>query len=110
MEFSASKQGMFLVLAAKGRMDAITAPRFEAECDSQLKAGEKRLVVDLSGLEYISSAGLRSILASAKKLKAQGGDLAFCCLSGIVAEVFAVSGFAKLLPVLATLDDALARS
>lgn len=110
MEFSASKQGDFLVLAPKGRMDAITAPRFEAECDTHLQAGEKRIVVDMSGLEYISSAGLRSILASAKKLKAQGGDLAFCCLSGIVAEVFAVSGFSKLLPVLASLDDAVSRS
>ena len=110
MEFSATKHGPFVVLAATGRMDAITAPRFETECARQMEAGEKRLVVDMAGLEYISSAGLRSILAAAKKLKAQGGDLAFCCLSGIVAEVFAVSGFAKLLPVLATREEALART
>ena len=79
-------------------------------CAACLEAGDKRLVVDLAGLEYISSAGLRSILASAKKLKAQGGDLAFCALSGIVAEVFAVSGFAKLLPVFATRAEAVARA
>lgn len=109
MDFTGTKSGAFLVLAARGRMDALSAPEFEAEAARWLEAGEKRLVVDLAGLDYISSAGLRSILAAAKKLKAQGGDLAFCRLSGIVAEVFAVSGFAKLLPVLPTLEDALAR-
>lgn len=110
MEFTEIKEGAFLVLVATGRMDAITAPEFEAKCMSCLEAGEKRLVVDLSALEYISSAGLRSILSSAKKLKAQGGDLAFCALSGIVAEVFAMSGFAKLLPVFPTRQEALARA
>jgi len=110
MEFTQSKEGSFLVLAAAGRMDTLTSPEFETKCLECLNAGEKRLVVDMSGLEYISSAGLRSILSVAKKLKASGGDIAFCALSGIVAEVFAVSGFVKLMPVFATRQEALARS
>ena len=109
MEFTQTQDGAYLVLAASGRMDTLTAPEFEAKCLACLEAGSKRLVVDLSSLEYISSAGLRSILAAAKKLKAAGGDIAFCALSGIVAEVFAVSGFNKLLPVFATREQALAR-
>ncbi|HWR03688.1 MAG TPA: STAS domain-containing protein [Humidesulfovibrio sp.] len=110
MDFTQSKEGAFLVLAVAGRMDTITAPQFEAQCLACLEAGDKRLVVDLGGLEYISSAGLRSILSAAKKLKAAGGDIAFCALSGIVAEVFAVSGFNKLMPVFATRQEALARA
>lgn len=110
MDFTQSKEGAFLVLAVAGRMDTITAPQFEAQCLSSLEAGDKRLVVDLGGLEYISSAGLRSILSAAKKLKAAGGDIAFCALSGIVAEVFAVSGFNKLMPVFPTRQEALARA
>lgn len=110
MEFTSTKEGAFLVLAVSGRMDAVTAPEFEASSLEFLASGEKRLVVDLSGVEYISSAGLRSILAVAKKLKASGGDLAFCALSGFVSEVFAVSGFAKLLPVFVTRQEALARA
>ncbi len=110
MEFSTEKSGAFLVLAAKGRMDTLTAPSFEAECVKWLDQGEKRLVVDLSALDYISSAGLRSILSAAKKCKAQGGDIAFCALAGIVAEVFSVSGFAALLPVFETREQALARA
>jgi anti-anti-sigma factor len=109
MEFSGTKSGAFLVLCVTGRMDAMNAQEFDAECARRLAEGEKRLVVDLAGLEYISSAGLRSILAAAKKLKAQGGELSFCSLSGIVAEVFTVSGFAKLLPVFPTREEALGR-
>lgn len=108
MEISQIKEGQSLVLAPSGRMDAVTAPQFEAKCLECLAAGEKRLVIDLAGLEYISSAGLRSILSAAKKLKAAGGGMVFCALSGIVAEVFAVSGFDKLLPVKATRQEALA--
>lgn len=110
MEFTGEKSGAFLVLTVSGRMDTLTAPEFEAEVARQMAAGESRLVLDLTRLAYISSAGLRSILAAAKLLKAKGGDLAFCGLSGLVAEVFAVSGFAKLLPVFATREEALSRT
>lgn len=109
MEFSGVKDGGFLVLSVGGRMDAMTAKEFEDECARWIEAGEKRLVIDLSGLEYISSAGLRSILMLAKKLKAQAGDLAFCALSEMVTEIFTVSGFVKMLPVFATRAEALAR-
>jgi anti-anti-sigma factor len=87
-------------------MDALSAPQFEDEFVRSLAAGEKRFVVDLSGLDYISSAGLRSILFASKRLKAEGGDMAFCGLTGIVAQVFTVSGFLKILPVFATREDA----
>jgi anti-sigma B factor antagonist len=110
MEFKGEKIGAFLVLVVSGRMDTLTAPEFEAETAKWIAAGEKRMVLDLSQLAYISSAGLRSILAAAKQLKAGGGDLAFCGLSGLVAEVFTVSGFVKLLPVFASREAALART
>jgi len=109
MQFSGEKDGSFFVLAVGGRMDAMTSKEFEDECSRWLAAGEKRLVIDFSGLEYISSAGLRSILLLAKKLKAQGGDVAFCALSEMVTEIFTVSGFVKMLPVFATRAEALAR-
>jgi len=98
------------VLAVLGRMDTLTAPEFEAKCAACAAEGTTRIVVDLSGLEYISSAGLRGILSSAKKLKALGGGLSFCGLSGMVAEVFTMSGFIKLLPVFATRQEALAKA
>ena len=62
---------------------------------------------DLTALEYVSSAGLRCVLAIAKKLKASEGTLALCGLSGLVKEVFSVSGFDSFFPVYETVDEAI---
>jgi anti-anti-sigma factor len=65
-------------------------------------------VVDLGELEYISSAGIRSILLVAKKLKTLEGELGFACISGMVEKVFNIAGIYALFPMYATLEDALA--
>lgn len=106
MDFSSEKKGDFLVVTVKGRMDAVTAPDFEKNCAEAIDGGEKSLVVDLGGLEYISSAGLRGILSTAKKLKAAQGQIAFANLSGMVQEVFAISGFTAMFSVYATVEEA----
>lgn len=99
MEFNSHKEQGAVSIEVSGRMDANTAPEFEAECAKWLEQGESTLIVDLQNLEYISSAGLRSILASGKKLKAQGGSLILCSLSGMVEEVFNISGFSSIFPI-----------
>lgn len=108
MEFDNKKNGDALVVMVSGRMDAITAPEFDAQCQGWIDASETKIVVDLSGLEYISSAGLRSILAAAKKVKGAQGELLFSGLSGMVEEVFSVSGFSAMFKLYATPEDALA--
>lgn len=108
MDFNSSKNGDALVVLVSGRMDAITATEFDAECQSWIDAGDTKVVIDLSGLEYISSAGLRSILSAAKKIKGAQGELLFCGLSGMVEEVFSVSGFSAMFKLYATPEDALA--
>lgn len=107
MKLESSKSGDVVVLKLIGRMDAVTAPDFEKECDSWLGQGDKDIVVQMNELEYISSAGLRSLLSSAKKLKAEGGSLKFCNLSGMVQEVFTLSGFAHMFPIFSSLEEAL---
>ncbi len=109
MEFDSSKQGDSVVIKVKGRMDAVSAPEFEKECGKWIEAGDKSLIIDLGGLEYISSAGLRSILAAAKKLKAAQGAICFCNLQGMVQEVFSISGFATMFPIKDSLEEALAK-
>ncbi|HDQ40016.1 MAG TPA: anti-sigma factor antagonist [Desulfonatronum sp.] len=108
MELSGSKQGSSMVVKVAGRMDATSAPQFEEECAKWIEQGENFLVVDMGGLEYISSAGLRSILATGKKLKGNGGSLAFGNMQGMVKEVFDISGFTSIFPVYDTLEAALA--
>ena len=64
-------------------------------------------VIDLAGVDYVSSAGLRVILLAGKRLKAGGGRLALAGLRDNVREVFEMSGFLTLFPVLPTVDAAL---
>jgi len=107
MEFASNKQDQAMVISVTGRMDAVTAPEFEQECNKWIDEGERLLIIDLGGLEYISSAGLRSILATAKKLKAEQGQIRFCNLNGMVQEVFSISGFSSMFTICETSEEAL---
>ena len=99
MEFETKEENGWTVVSIGGRMDAITTPEVEKKLDNLVGAGEKRLVVDLNGLNYISSAGLRGLLATAKKLKAGQGEIAFANLQGPVRDVFEISGFYSIFKV-----------
>jgi anti-anti-sigma factor len=107
MEVEGFKKNNVAVVTVKGRMDAVTAPDFEKQCAKWIEENEKVLILDFKGLEYISSAGLRSILATGKKIKGQGGKLLFCNMNGMVKGVFDISGFASIFPIFETLEQAL---
>ncbi|RJR41385.1 MAG: anti-sigma factor antagonist [Deltaproteobacteria bacterium] len=109
MELITEKQSEVVVFKLKGRLDALTAPEFEQKCLKWLETGESRFAVDLGELEYISSAGIRSILLIAKRLKAQDGGLAFSRISGMVEKVFNIAGIYSLFPMCASLDEAAAQ-
>lgn len=96
MEIQSIKEGNASVVTVTGRMDAITSPAFEKTMNDLIAAGETRFVVELAGLDYISSAGLRVILAIAKSLKAKGGLICFANVEGTVKEVFDISGFGAI--------------
>ena len=92
-----------------GRLDARSAPDFEKEAIAAVDAAEENIhmVLDFSNLEYISSAGLRSILVLAKRISPSGGKVVICGMSGVVEEVIAVSGFDSFLPVAKSRGEAL---
>ena len=82
-----------------GRLDSNSGPVFEKELLGYIDGGSRRLLLDLSQLGYISSAGLRVILVAAKKMKTAGGKLVLAGLSAQVAEVFEISGFNRILEI-----------
>jgi len=108
MDITSDKRATGTLMQVMGRMDAVSAPAFEKDFLQVIDGGEKKVVVDLAGLDYISSAGLRSILASAKKAKGAGCTMQFCGLSGMVEEVFKVSGLGTMFSVSATVEEAFA--
>lgn len=87
------------ICSLQGRMDGTGAPAIEAQAQALFAAGTKQLVLDLSGVEYISSAGLRCVLVIAKKAGAISGKVVLCSLSPMVADVMKISGFHQLLTI-----------
>lgn len=106
MQVICVQRGEVLVIAIKGRMDHAASPEFDrtfAECRA---CGRKLFVVDLKELDYISSAGLRSLLAAVQNLKQCNGQMRLCGLDGLVKDVFAASGFDSIFNVYDSLDEA----
>ena len=107
MDITSKNEDKALIISVSGRMDAVTASDFENALTEFLDQGNSALVIDFSDLDYISSAGLRSILASAKKLKGMNGTLSLACLKEVVREVFDISGFSAIIPIYDSVETAL---
>lgn len=109
MEIREDRRDGITVVAPVGRLDINTCGELEASLLRHLGAGESRLVVDMAGLDYVSSAGLRVILMLAKKLDAQGGRLVLCSLVHAVREVFELSGLTQVFAIETSREAAVAR-
>lgn len=107
MQIETEKEKNTIVISVKGKVDAVTAPEFEKALANLIAQGENTLLLNLIGLEYISSAGLRSILATAKQLKTKNGKILFSGLKGPVKDVFNISGFGTIFKIFETKEDAL---
>lgn len=107
MEIVTRKEKNAAVVSIKGRMDAISSPEFEKEVSELMAEGQKDFIIDFGELDYISSAGLRSILATAKKLESKEGKLLLSSLKDMVKEVFEISGFTAIIPVYESVESAL---
>jgi anti-sigma B factor antagonist len=87
------------VVGLDGNLDTNTSPAAQTHLDELINNGGSKVLIDLEKLNYISSAGLRVMLATAKKLRAAGGDLRLCSLNQNVQDVFEISGFSSILSV-----------
>jgi anti-sigma B factor antagonist len=97
MKITKKQDGSALVIALEGRLDTTTAPELEAELKTCLD-GITDLTLDLTNLDYISSAGLR-VLLSAHKTMMKQGQMKVTNASEIVREVFDVTGFVDILDI-----------
>ena len=97
MTIEKNLNGNSLTLNLAGRLDTTTAPELEAVVDNSL-AGVQELVLDMEALEYISSAGLRVLLAAQKVMKKQG-SMVVRNVNEAIMEVFEVTGFADILTI-----------
>jgi len=108
MNIQTKKEANVTVAAVTGRLDAVTASEYEKRINELIANGETTLVIDFQGLDYISSAGLRGLLTTAKQLKAKGGQVRFANVKGTVREVFDISGFGTIFQMDDSVADSLA--
>lgn len=99
MEINQKEESGIVFLAFKGRLDGTNALEAEETINRILDGDNNRLLFDLEGLEYLSSAGLRVILGAAKEMKRRDGKFVLCSLNAYVKEVFEVSGFGAIIPI-----------
>ena len=97
MKINKKQDGSKLVIALEGRLDTTTAPDLEKELKTSLD-GVTDLTLDLTNLDYISSAGLRVLLSTHKTMMKQG-QMKVTNASDIVKEVFDVTGFSDILTI-----------
>ncbi|WP_394065672.1 STAS domain-containing protein [Alcaligenes sp. WGS1538] len=108
MPIAIDKSGPVPVFQPEGQINSANAAAFEADLLTHLEKGEQKIVLDLSRLNYISSAGLRVLLLLAKKMKQSGGALVLFGAQPNVKEIFEISGFLVILKVCDTREQAFA--
>ena len=108
MQITTTNEAGASVIRVEGSMDAISVAEFDAEWKKVIEEGSTRVVVEMGGLEYLSSAGLRGILMLAKTTKMKGVALAFAGMRDMVSDMFKLSGFLTILSVHPDVPSALA--
>lgn len=93
MEASFDQLDPYLVIAVSGRLDTLYAPQFDEKLETVLAQPHAQILVDMSGVSYVSSAGLRSILRLVKHTDENGGRVGLFSVPGTVMEVLEISGF-----------------
>ena len=108
MDIATEQQGNALILKPQGRIDSANADEFQKRLIAALGDRHSAVVADLEGISYMSSAGLRAILIVAKALRQRGARFALCSMTPVIADVFIISGFSKVISVFDSRAEALA--
>jgi anti-sigma B factor antagonist len=106
MTITEQVQGDVVLVSLQGRLDGNTSASLESAFAKLVEQGNGKFVFNLQGLDYVSSAGLRSLLSAAKMVKVIQGKLALARMNEQVKEVFDMSGFSSIFKLYETEDEA----
>lgn len=99
MQITTTTTGSSTVLAVTGAIDASTFPQLTREADRALDAGQQHLVLDLSGVDYVSSAALVALQTIVGRASAHGGKAVLCGVTPRVMHVLEITGFQQMLTI-----------
>lgn len=97
----------FTILAVKGEVDIQTAAQLLSQLDELENLGKHRLVVDLEGVEFLDSSGLRVLVDRHKRLRSVDGDLALVCTRPRILRVFEITALTRLFSIYSSVDEAI---
>jgi anti-sigma B factor antagonist len=106
MEITERKAADIVTLSLSGKLDTTSAKAFEQKILAHIESGDRRFIIDLAQLDYISSSGLRVLVAAAKRLANDNGKIVLCSLKDSVREVFNIVGFLSVFPAYGSYDEA----
>ena len=96
------------VISLGGEVDVYTSPRVKQEVVDLLNNGTHKLVVDLSGVEYLDSTGLGVLVGGLKRVRAHEGSLRLVCNQERILKIFRITGLTKVFPIHTTVEEAVA--
>lgn len=108
MDVTSERRGSTVIINTAGRVDGSNASEFQDALEANIGAEDSAVVLNLAELDYISSAGLRIILLSAKNLRQREVGFSICSLSSSVHELFIISGFDQIIAIHSSPETALA--
>ncbi len=108
METEVKHENNITTISIKGSVDALTAAELTKTINNQIADDHVNLVIDLTGLVFMSSAGLRSLLGAVKESRSHGGDLRIVSTNLGIDKVLKMSGFHNIAKVFTSQADALA--
>jgi anti-anti-sigma factor len=97
VEITYAQEGGAIVAAVSGSIDTLTSRSLSDSLTERIETGARLLVLDMSGVDYISSAGLRCLLGAVKLARQQGGDFRLARVHELVLKVLTLSGFTSIL-------------
>lgn len=100
------EQGVTIV-RIEGRLDAVESPNLERKLTKAIEEGKKKMVLDFAKVQYLSSAGIRLLLSTTKKLKGAGGALHLCLVGEEVMEIIKMAGFERIIQIYPTEQEAI---
>lgn len=106
MEIALEKTNDINIISLKGRLDVTTTSNLDQTFAKIFGAEGAKVLVDCAELDYISSAGLRTLLAAAKSSKKQNGKIVLACLNQNVKQIFEISGFTQIFDIFDSRESA----
>lgn len=106
MQIETTSKNDTVIIHIIGSVDAMTAPKLEKAVESQIEMGNYLLVIDLSQVEFMSSAGLRALLAALKGCHHKGGELHLAGAQPGVKRTMEIAGFTELIKIFPNVESA----